>query len=55
MTEETITIPLSEYNELKNRDAILSALESGGVEDWEWYYDSLRDAGLIDNDDEDEE
>lgn len=28
---------------LENRDAILSALEAGGVDNWEWYGESIRD------------
>lgn len=32
--------------ELDERDTILSALEAGGVDNWEWYGASLEDAGL---------
>lgn len=28
---------------LENRDAILCALEAGGVDNWEWYGESIRD------------
>ena len=30
----------------------LDALEAGGVDNWEWYGDSLRDAGLLDEDED---
>ena len=30
-------------NNLENRDAILCALEAGGVDNWEWYGESIRD------------
>lgn len=32
--------------ELDERDMILCALENGGVDNWDWYGDSLKDAGL---------
>jgi hypothetical protein len=32
--------------ELDGRDAILTALENGGVDNWDWYGASLEDAGL---------
>jgi ferritin len=32
--------------ELDERDAVLTALEAGGVDNWEWYDASLEDAGL---------
>ncbi len=41
--KETITIPLSEYNQLKRADRMLAALEVGGVDNWEWYSDSLQE------------
>ena len=28
---------------LENRDAILCALEAGGVDNWEWYGESIKD------------
>ena len=30
-------------NSLENRDAILCALEAGGVDNWEWYGESIKD------------
>jgi len=32
-----------EYKELKTDQRKLRALEAGGVDDWEWYADSLED------------
>ena len=34
MEEETVTIPKSEYEELKKRDLWLQALEDAGVDNW---------------------
>ena len=45
-SEETITIKKSEYNELKERDLWLTALEHCGVDNWEGYdfaYDELEE------------
>ena len=49
MDNETVTIPLSEYKKLKRRDRILTLLEAGGVDNWEWYGESLE--SLEDDDD----
>lgn len=35
------TISKEEYEDLLDRDRKLSALEAGGVDNWEWYSDSL--------------
>ena len=45
-------IVLSEdrYRYLQRRDEILSALEAGGVDNWEWYHESLDQAGVLDDD-----
>lgn len=32
--------------ELDERDTLLTALENGGVSNWEWFDASLEDAGL---------
>lgn len=37
---------IDEIERLRKRDAILSALEAGGVDNGEWYSESLREAGL---------
>lgn len=36
-TEETVTIPLSEYEDLKRSSLFLSRLEAAGVDNWEGY------------------
>ena len=46
--DETITITVKEYNSLERDRTILRALEAGGVDNWQWYEDSL--AGIIDDD-----
>lgn len=40
--EETVTIPKSEYEKLLYSHKKLRALEDGGVDNWEWYGESLR-------------
>ena len=42
-------ITKSEHEALTYRDRRLSALEKGGVDNWEWYEDSLKNAGLIED------
>jgi len=39
--EQTIEITVKEYDKLKRASAMLSALERGGVDNWEWYSDCL--------------
>lgn len=41
-----VEIPETEYEELKKAAAELAALEAGGVGNWEWYHESLVEAGL---------
>ncbi len=49
-----VTISKTTYDELIRDSKILRALEAGGVDNWEWYSESLKDAGLyVDEDDED--
>jgi len=43
MSEETVTITKAEYDRLTDRDFKLTCLENGGVDNWEWYDDSLSD------------
>ena len=43
MPNETVTITLTEYNDLKRDSKMLAALEAGGVDNWEWYFESLRE------------
>jgi hypothetical protein len=51
MNEPMITISLKEYNSLLQDARILMALEAGGVDNWEWYHESLKDAGIYDDED----
>ena len=43
-------ITKSEYESLLETQKKMTALERGGVDNWEWYEDSLENAGLTDND-----
>lgn len=38
-----IEVSRAEYEELQKRDFMLSCLESGGVDNWDWYSESLKD------------
>ena len=42
MKEKQITISVKEYIHLKQKELELELLEGGGVDDWEWYGDSLN-------------
>jgi hypothetical protein len=42
-TENTITITQKEYEELRKDSRKLAALEAGGVDNWEWYGESLKE------------
>lgn len=50
-----VTISEARLKYLESRDEILSALEAGGVDNWEWYSESLQEAGLLDEEEEDDE
>ena len=41
--EETITIPKSRYRELLYDAYYYMALDYGGVDNWNWYSDSIND------------
>jgi len=47
---EFIKIGKKEYASLKRDSSTLSALEAGGVDNWEWYHKSLEQAGLLEDD-----
>lgn len=47
-----VTISQKRYKELLEAEKELSALHAGGVDNWEWYSESLREAGLFDDDDD---
>lgn len=36
-----------QLRKLVSDSTILEALHAGGVAEWEWYYDTIRDAGLM--------
>lgn len=40
---ETVTISKTEYADLLLRDFELSLLEQGGVNNWEWFGESITD------------
>ena len=40
---ETVTISKTEYDKLIEDQLILQALYAGGVDNWEWYDESLSD------------
>lgn len=44
-----VYIEKNRLKELEEASRILDALYAGGVADWEWYYQSLEDAGIGDN------
>jgi hypothetical protein len=42
MSDETVCISVVEYKELLRDSRMLSALHNGGVDNWEWYDESLK-------------
>lgn len=42
-TEETVTLTKKEYWELRRSAFKLDCLEAGGVDNWDWYDESLKD------------
>lgn len=42
-SDKYTTIDKSEYDMLKSRDKELTALENGGVDNWQWYEEALKD------------
>lgn len=50
--ESTISITQERYESLLRSERVLDALEAGGVDNWEWYYESLQNAGVYDDEDE---
>lgn len=40
---DEVVIPRAEYERLKESDQILAALHAGGVDNWDWYEESLAD------------
>ena len=52
---EPIKIPLHRYNQLIEYETTLHALWAGGVDNWEGYHESLKQAGLTGDEDDWEE
>lgn len=50
MNEEMVTITKKEYESLLDDQKWRIALENGGVDNWEWYGESLQQAGYYDED-----
>ena len=50
---ETVTIPKSEYESLKDDRLWRQCLEGGGVDNWSWYSDSLREGGYFGDEEDD--
>ena len=55
MDDTPVTIPGSTYRQLIASQKELNALHAGGGDNWEWYSESLREAGLFDDDEEDDD
>ena len=45
MSEEMVTITLKEYQSLLDDRKWRECLESGGVDNWEWFHESLQEGG----------
>lgn len=54
-SEQTITITVKRFKDLEMSEAKLTALENGGVDNWAWYSESLKDFYKEYYGDEDEE
>lgn len=52
VVKEMVTITKEEYESLLDDRNWRSALESGGVDNWDWYYDSLKDYGYFSEEEE---
>jgi len=46
---EMVTITKKEYDNLLDDSRWRMALEAGGVDNWEWYSDSLSENGYFDD------
>lgn len=51
---EMVTISKKEYESLLDDAAWRRALEAGGVDNWEWYHESLENAGYFDDEEDDD-
>ncbi|AMM44669.1 hypothetical protein [Xanthomonas phage f20-Xaj] len=50
-----VNITVEEYDALVAAKDELDALHAGGVSSWDWYDQSLQDAGFFDQEDEEED
>lgn len=41
--QETVTIPKSEYDQLRRDSIALECLEGSGVDNWGWYGDAMKE------------
>lgn len=48
-TETKYIVSVEYLRYLQRRDFELDCLEQGGVDNWSYYYDSLKDGGFFDN------
>lgn len=55
MSEPTVTITKKEYDALIRSDKLLTALENGGVDNWEWYSDAYAEAFPEEDEEEEDE
>lgn len=47
--QDSVTISGEYYRQLLRSQKELNALHAGGVDNWDWYSESLREAGLFDD------
>lgn len=52
--QETVTITKKEYEQLLKSAQWQSCLEAGGVDNWDWFSESLHDGGYFDDEEDDE-
>lgn len=50
--KEMVEISIEQYHELLRAQKKLDCLEIGGVDNWCWYEDSLKDGGYFDEEEE---
>lgn len=43
MSDETITLTRKEYIQLKRAELLLECLQSGGVDNWDWYGEAYHE------------
>ncbi len=53
-SEETVTIPKSEYDRLISSEVKLDCLHNHGVDNWDWYGEAMEDFAKWEKGDGDE-